>query len=363
MPIHPLIITPLYPPAVGGAATYYSQIAAEMVGRDQIRALTILTERFPGQPRVRQEGNLAVLRLLPTRIARPQRPYPIHAATYALTQGWFASRLPGLVRSQDIDLVHFHTRYASGLFPAAVKRCEVPAVADLRDKLVEPAKLAGMADRLICCCEGVHRFALAGGFPPDRADLVPLSFTPPAPASSAQIRQARAAHGLGDAPYLLYVGDVNENKGVLDLLQAYSQWRTNHPDVGLVIVGVNRLGKAFRQQVTATEGATYLGAMPRETALTLMTGAEIVVLPSRSEGLPRVMLEAMALGRKVVAPPHIPEFDRHIPEFVLPRVNDAVLAETIERVWRLDHAPSFPFTPYRLPDVVDGVIATYAATR
>lgn len=361
--MHPLIITPLYPPSVGGAATYYSQIAAELVGRDEIRALTILTERFPDQPRIQQEGNLTVLRLLPTRIARPQRAYPIHAATYALTQGWFASRLPGLVRSRDIDLVHFHTRYASGLFPAAVRRCGVPAVADLRDKLIEPAKLAGMADRLICCCEGVHQFALAGGFPPDRADLVPLSFTPPTPPSPAQIRQVRAAYGLGDAPYLLYVGDVNENKGVRDLLQAYSQWRTDHPDVGLIIVGVNRLGKAFQQGVTATNGATYPGSLPRETVLTLMADAEIVVLPSRSEGLPRVMLEAMALGRKVIAPPHIPEFDRYIPEFVLPQVDVTMLAATLDRVWRLDHTPSFPSTPYRLTDVVDGIIATYAATR
>ena len=74
MPIHPLIITPLYPPAVGGAATYYSQIAAEMVGRDQIRALTILTERFPGQPRVRQEGNLALAPSALTPSTPPRTP-------------------------------------------------------------------------------------------------------------------------------------------------------------------------------------------------------------------------------------------------------------------------------------------------
>ena len=359
--MHPLIITPLYPPAVGGAATYYSQIAVELVRRQEIQALTILTERYPGQPRIQQAGKLTVLRLLPTRIARPQRVYPIHAATYTLNQAWFITQLSRLVQMRGVDLVHFHTRYASGLFPAAVRRCSVPTVADLRDKLAEPAKLAGMADRLICCCEGVYQFALAGGFPPDRADLVPLSFTPPASPTCAQIQQVRDTYGIGNAPYLLFVGDVNENKGVLDLLQAYSQWRSAHPDVALVVVGVNRLGKAFQNQVNATEGATYLGSMSRETVLALMSSAEMVVLPSRSEGLPRVILEAMALGRKVVAPPHIPEFNRHIPEFVLPQVDVATLVETLERVWLLDHTPSFPFSPYCLTDVVDGVIATYAA--
>jgi len=360
--MHPLIITPLYPPAVGGAATYYSQIAVELIQRQEIRALTILTERYSGQPRIHQAGKLTILRLLPTRIAQPQRAYPIHAATYILTQGWFASRLPKLVRGRDIDLVHFHTRYASGLFPASIRRCGVPAVADLRDKLVEPTKLVGMADRLICCCEGVYQFALAGGFPPDRADLVPLSFTPPTPPTSAQIQQVRDTYGIGDAPYLLFVGDVNENKGVLDLLQAYSQWRSKHSDVGLVIVGVNRMGRMFQNQVDATQGATYLSGQPRKTVLTLMAGAEMVVLPSRSEGLPRVILEAIALGRKVVAPPNIPEFDRHIPDFILPQVDVTTLVETLERVWHLDHTPSFPFSPYCLTGVVDGIIATYAAT-
>ena len=359
--MHPLIITPLSPPAVGGAATYYSQIAAELVQRDEISALTILTERYPGQPRIQNEGALTILRLLPTRISRPQRAYPIHATTFALTQAWFNTQLPGLVHDRGIDLVHFHTRFASGLFPGAVRRCAAPTVADLRDKLVDPAKLAGFAQRLICCCEGVYQFALDGGFPPERADLIPLSFTPPSPPFPSQIQRVHDTQGLGDTPYLLFVGDVNENKGVLDLLQAYSQWRSSHPEVALAIVGVNRLGKAFQNQVDATKGAAYLGSMPRETVLALMSGAEIVVLPSRSEGLPRVILEAVALGRKVVAPPNIPEFDRRIPEFVLSRTDVATLAETLERVWNQDHTPSFPFSPYRLADVATAIICTYAA--
>jgi glycosyltransferase involved in cell wall biosynthesis len=92
-----------------------------------------------------------------------------------------------------------------------------------------------------------------------------------------------------------------------------------------------------------------------------MSGAEIVVLPSRSEGLPRVILEAIALGRKVIAPPNIPEFDRHISEFVLSRTDIATLAETLQRVWNLDLKPSFPFSPYYLNAVTNATVATYTA--
>jgi len=359
--MHSLIVTPLYPPAVGGAATYYGQLAAELIEREEISALTVLTERYPGQPRIQNEGALTILRLLPTRISQPQRAYRIHACVYALTQTRFVSQLSASGQVRGVDLLHFHTRYASGLFLGAVRRCGVPIVADLKDKLVDPAILVETVDRLICCCEGVYQFALKGGFPSERADLVPLSFTPPSPSSPDRIRQLHEKYAIGDAPYLLFAGDVNNNKGAPDLLQVYPLWRANHPDVKLVIVGVNRLGKAFQNQVNATEGAMYLGSLPHEEVLTLMSGAEMIALPSRSEGLPRVILEAMALGRKVIAPPNVPEFDRYIPEFVLPQVDEPTLVGTLERVWHLNQTPDFPFHPYRLADVADGIIAAYTA--
>lgn len=357
--MRPLIITALYPPAVGGAATYFGTIVPRLARREEIEQLIVLTEHLPGLPRCQRQGKLEVLRLLPARVSLPQRRWLSHAVTYVWTQLWFAARLPSLVQRYRIDLIHFHTRYRGRLFYAALRRSRVPVVADLRDKMADPARLASTAHRLLCCAEGVQRFAIAGGFPAERTVLVPIPFDPPEVPSPQQVDAVRQRYGLGRDPYLLFVGDITYNKGVYDLLEAYSRWRSAHPEVRLVFAGVNREGERFLRQVRQTAGATFLGHVPHQDALTLMRGAEIVVLPSRSEGLPRVILEAVAMSTRVLCPPSIPEFERHLSQFVLPEVSPEAIVETLETVWHCQDNPSYPFSVHDVRRVVAGLAGVY----
>jgi len=65
--MRPLIITPLYLPAVGGAATYFGSIVPDLAARPEIGGLTVVTERLPGEPAERTAGKLKlhILRQLP----------------------------------------------------------------------------------------------------------------------------------------------------------------------------------------------------------------------------------------------------------------------------------------------------------
>ncbi len=344
--MHVLILTALYPPAVGGAATYFGSVIPRLVRRDDIKRLTVLTERMPGQPRETVEGELRLLRYLPTRVSRSQRPRLSHALTYVLTQLWFATCLPTLVRRHRVDLIHFHTHYRGQLFYTALRRSRVPVIADLRDKMTDPARLAGLADRLLCCGEGVQHFAIEGGFPVGRTVLVPIPFVPSEIPGPKRVSDTRRRYGLDEKPFLLFVGDMTHNKGIYDLLRAYDRWRPEHPQVGLVFAGLNREGERFSDRVRQIEGALYLGHVPHRDALALMRGAEIVALPSRSEGLPRTLLEAVAVGRKVICPPGIPEFERHLPQFVLPDVNADSILRTLNAVWHREDLPSYPFAEH-----------------
>ena len=358
-----MIITALYPPAVGGAATYFSSVAPELAQRDEIEQLTVLTERMPGQPRESTEGKLLLLRCLPTRISLPQRRWLAHAVTYVLTQLWFAAHLSHLVRKYNVDLIHFHTRYGGRLFYDALRRSRVPVIADLRDKMTDPARLVGVADRLLCCAEGVHRFAIEGGFPAERTAPIPIPFTPPEIPSPEQVSDAHRRYGLGEGPYLLFVGDITYNKGVYELLEAYQRWQPAHTEVRLVFAGTNREGARFLEQVGRTTGATYLGHVPRQDALALMRGAEVVTLPSRSEGLPRVILEAVALGRKVMCPPGIPEFERHLPESVLSEVSADSITRMLDAVWHSNILPSYPLSEHSVSCVTGELWGVYHKTK
>src|SRR5690606_36235357 len=105
-----LLLTPLYPPAVGGAATYFSHIVPRLEADAAIEKLVLLTEQMPGEPETLTAGKLTILRLLPRRVSE-KRPFLFHALTYLQTQRWFQQKLARLVAAHQIDLVHFHTRF------------------------------------------------------------------------------------------------------------------------------------------------------------------------------------------------------------------------------------------------------------
>jgi teichuronic acid biosynthesis glycosyltransferase TuaC len=113
---------------------------------------------------------------------------------------------------------------------------------------------------------------------------------------------ARAALGLGKAPLAVYVGNLKQSKGVLDLLAAVPHLRARVPTAQVALVG----GGEARAAVDAAAGplgdaARVVGPCAPDDVATWMAAADVVVLPSWAEGTPNVLLEALASGRRVVA--------------------------------------------------------------
>ncbi|OQY43699.1 MAG: hypothetical protein B6242_14215 [Anaerolineaceae bacterium 4572_78] len=359
MVMRPLIITALYPPAVGGAASYFRDITAQLIQHQEIEKLTILSEQMPGEPTQFKKGKLQLHRLLPNRISTKKRSWFFHAVSYVQTQLWFAVYLPHFVRKHEIDIIHYHTRHRGRLFHQALQRSHVPIVADLRDKMSNPQQLIGHVDRLLCCAEGVKNFAVSGGFPAEQINLIHIPLQKPILPSTKQIISILSQYNLENKSYLLFVGDITFNKGVYELLEAFGHWRKKHPQVSLVLVGINREGESFTKTVDGLEEVMYLGSVPHQTVMVLMHRAEIVILPSRSEGLPTVIIEAIAIGTKVIAPPNIPEFERLIPEFVLSEITVEAIIKQLHAVYYSDVIPTYQFEPHQINHVVDQLLVLW----
>ena len=358
--MHPLIITPLFPPAVGGAATYFRELTTHLAQRPEIERLTILTERAPGAAAHQRSGKMHVMRLLPQRVSATRHSRLWHSVSYVTTQLWFWRRLRPLVAQQQVDLLHFHTRFRGKLFFASLRKSGVPVVADLRDQMSPVAELIPCTDWLLCCSQGVQQFALAQGFPPQKLTLIPNAYTLQPPPSAAAVAAVCAKFGLAVAPFVLYIGEITPNKGVYELLDAFDQWRQTHADVQLVLAGANRQGDKFLTEVASRTRVVYLNTIAHAEVLSLMRQAQIVILPSRSEGMPTVILEAISMGAKVICPPNIPEFDQHLPDFVLPAVTPTAICTLLEQVWRNPARPSYPLADHRIDQVVDAVLRGYA---
>jgi glycosyltransferase involved in cell wall biosynthesis len=109
---------------------------------------------------------------------------------------------------------------------------------------------------------------------------------------------------MPDDPVALFVGVLEPSKGVDILLDAFAEVLRRVPTSELWIVGDGPQRSELGRQVDrlGIETAVRLfGARPRTDLPGLFDEARVLVLPSRSEGLGRVIVEAMARGRPVVA--------------------------------------------------------------
>lgn len=122
----------------------------------------------------------------------------------------------------------------------------------------------------------------------------------------AAAREVRRELGVGsDQPLVVHVGNIRPGKGHDTLVDATAALLRHRPDVTVVSVGGEKYSGSLeklriRAREAGLEGALrFLG--PRRDALAFIAAADVYVNPSEVEGLPVTILEAMALGRPVVA--------------------------------------------------------------
>jgi glycosyltransferase involved in cell wall biosynthesis len=98
------------------------------------------------------------------------------------------------------------------------------------------------------------------------------------------------------APYMIYLGRVDENKGCHRLFEYFLRYKKEtRSEVKLVLAGSTVM------QIPAHPDLLYLGFMEEEDKFNALAGAELLVMPSFYESLSMVILEAWALGKPVLA--------------------------------------------------------------
>ncbi len=154
----------------------------------------------------------------------------------------------------------------------------------------------------VCVSEGVRRFSIeVAGLNPDRLTVIPngvdqARFEGAQPLPRAQLGVSE------DAPLTLFVGRLVPQKGIEELLRAARVVSARRPFWRLLIAGDgplrDRLAALSRDEPALAAAVRWLG--PRDDVPRLLRSADILVLPSLWEGMPNVVLEAMAAGLPVL---------------------------------------------------------------
>ena len=115
---------------------------------------------------------------------------------------------------------------------------------------------------------------------------------------------------------IVSVGRMSAEKGQLGLIHALAQIAGQDVDVRLTLVGDGPLRHSIEEAVAdggLSDRVRITGALAESETLMEIASCDAFVLPSLMEGLPVVLMEAMALGKPVVAPhiAGIPELVEH----------------------------------------------------
>ncbi len=295
---------------IGGTRKHLGQLALGLDRRRFEVTVACAALREPGFRRDMDEMQRHGVRVVEVTMRRQIDPRSDLAAT---------ARLRRLLR-EGFDIVHTHSSKAgvvgrlAGRLGSRAALVHTPhCFAFLHGAEFSPPRrrlflaierwLGRWTARLIAVSRAEARTAIAHRIvPAGRVRTVLNGIEPQLPRQAAAAAGAERL-GLEDGDRALgSIGLLEVSKGHEVLIAALPRVLAEFPRLKFFLIGAGNLRQRLERQVArAGLGAAVVFIGHRDDALDLMSALEIVVLPSLWEGLPYVILEAMALGKPVVA--------------------------------------------------------------
>lgn len=233
-----------------------------------------------------------------------------------------------LMRTEKYDIVHVHTPIAALLGRIAAKMAKVPTIIytahgfyfhDEMDKktynlFVNIEKYAAkyLTDWLLLQSKEDYEFAIHNKFK-SKDKIIHISngvdiwskFHPTV-IDSEQVKSFTLDNNVTDKDFVFsFIGRLVKEKGIFELLSAFSRINKIHPNTKLIVIGdlsASERDKASTETIDSyksNQNIIFTGY--RRDTPTLVAASDVYVLPSYREGLPRSIIEAMALHKPVIA--------------------------------------------------------------
>ena len=270
-----------------------------------------ITSRGPGMPKVTDVDGLLVFHV--NSFVHPTIGYPI------LNLAELMSTIKRVVKRYKIEIFHFWNVEFPTTWPALFFR-SMPRLLTIEGipginwfygrRLVDVAGLLyslsigklilNSFSDIVVFGRPIARYLTRLGIPEERIHIIPYDINVDEFLALDDQEDMRSKLGLKeDQVIILFVGRLVPVKGVELLLRVAEEVLTTYPGVRFLIVGDGPLRGLVADVCKKNPGVIYLGY--RENIPSIMRISDILVLPSVSEGLPFVILEAGHMGLAVVA--------------------------------------------------------------
>ncbi len=242
--------------------------------------------------------------------------YPVLPLVSRPFNGWVAARvlLPH-VRGFAPDLIFSYFLYPDGYAALKIARAlSVPVVAmgvgsdvhSIGDRFsaMHTRTLARNADCMLAISDDLRQRIVSMGAPPEKTRAL-LSGCDLSVFHVRDREEARRKLGIEpDAEAVVYIGRMDVKKGLRELVEAAASLHPDRPNLQVYMVGEGPDRPLVESAIAANNAGAYVQLRPScsfDGVAMWMVAANIVTLPSYMEGLPNVVLEALACGRPVVA--------------------------------------------------------------
>jgi glycosyltransferase involved in cell wall biosynthesis len=324
-----LVISELF---VGGAERCLTELAIGLKrGGDQVRVASIA--HLPGEPhaglvhRLRDEG-------ISVDSAGCDRPRGAVSAFLWLRR-WFQQGRPDVVQTM---LYHANVLGTFAARSAGVPMCVggMRVAEKIGGRLLLERQAVKRMDALVCVSGSVRGFAEAVfGTALPKTVVIGNSVDVDA---VARVRPVdwRSFGWPADADVLLFVGRLHPQKGLDVLVEAIEPLLERLPTMRVLLVGEGPQREMLESVARRLGQSRFQLAGWRPDSLAMIQACRLLVLPSRYEGMPNVILEAMAAGKPVAASrvEGVEELLGDASDGQTCRPDDpAALRELIQRLW------------------------------
>lgn len=284
-----LLFSQIYPPQQGGAATFYSNLVKEQ--KDKVN-YHIICENTSGEKAISTSGTVNIYRILPNsdRINKYIH-IPLEIIIVIMVTTYF-------ILMKNIDVIHAHSSRISNM---SIGICAIvfgtPILYDCRDTgFITEIITIGPVHRWFSCAPNIDEVLLKSGISNDKITRLPV-INPPFVSKYRKINQ------IGSRLNLIYVGSLLRRKGIYMLPSILEYLREHNIDAKITVIGAGKDGKKLKKAFKNKDLIDYvnwLGEINHKQAVSHIGNHDILLLPSESEGIPRVILEAQEVGTPVV---------------------------------------------------------------
>ena len=275
-----LLLTPTFYPDKTGAAKYYDNYFQYLDGKIDLYVLT---------------KKSSVLKKESKKIMREIPVFYNNILRLTITPLFTLFKIVTLHLKFKFDFIHVHSSsilaFSAGVFSLIFR---VPIIYDVLDMQTPPILLK---------IGRVHKYLATGNVVKEKLSTIRLPkekilcFKPP--------RNSFKPCMVKKKNDVVFVGEVNKKiKGTDILLNAFNIIiNEKRQNIKLLVVGDGPdmdESKKFIKQKKLDKNVSFLGSQPYKKTLDYISRSKILVLPSRTEATPRVIIEAFELGTPVI---------------------------------------------------------------